>query len=509
MSPRRDLRRSLAQTLRVKAQGVSVTVRPFDAEREPSTALEDDPPTVEPARRSQGLLRSAAVVVGVVALVGSVVAVRAGDGDRPDRTRTGRATTTTRIDDAEPAAPDGLLIPTWVPDGLELWDVEWRTSENGGTRGQVFQLFGEPGAGPAILVMLLSESEVGSAFGSPGGWGTAVTVRGTSGVTGPDTHPGAHGATVVEWRENGAAISVSFRGMAADQALATLGRLTWRSTDYRQGFAAPADGSLPLRGRVHPASSGTTHALHLLYGEGPSGGVGSGRGRTVEISTGTAPTGAETSEAYLRLWFYGDRNPDGTVHWFDPTQGLVNLAWPDGRTVDVTTVGETDPAIAERVAGSVRAGTTRDAHRLRAEADANVVALPVLGSYDGRAATLTVHDGDGYAAYELCIRFPARSDDEPDCGLRGTQNPLGPPPALDGSVVVSTLVDGTWYVGMASPTTPPEVTPAPYPGSPEPQPYPGEAGRDGDWRFLLVEIPPDIDRVSVSPQVMANVERPR
>lgn len=519
MTRRRDVGPALAETLQAKAAALTLDVPPFDPHRTPlmpqdvaersggsSDDSSDDAAAPDDERRVRGsrrlLLRAA--VVAAVALVGGAVAVRLGDGDGDGRTTTEQATTTTttttRIDDREPPAPDGLLLPTWLPDGMDLWDVEWSTFANPGLAGQTYQLFGDPGAGRWLLVSLVPDPH-----GRPDPSATQITVRGTSGQVGPDPELAGE-ATVVDWTENGALMRASFRGMQAAEAIAALDALTWRSTDYEDGLAAPAGGALPLQGEAMPGSAGATHVAELGYGTGDLSVVDDA---AVAVSTATAPVPGGMSRDYLEDWFYGDRHDDGTTQRFDPVRRTLSRSWPDGRTVDIEDVGSSmDEASLERLARSIRPGTPGDAYRLRAEADANVASLPVLASTNGSRATLEVHGSeDGASGYRLCIRGTSSVDADPDCGVRGSfLEMIGTPDVA----AVSVLIDGVWHVGVASATGAPQVEPAQAPPGQEPQPYPGERGRDGAWQFLLVEVPPGVDRVVVSPMLIGtNVERPR
>lgn len=507
MTRRQDLGVTLTETLRARAEQLIVTVPPFDPHRTPSLAGDEDPPEPGPRRWDRGVVLRAAAIVGLVALVAAVAVRLEGRGDDVARTRTGQTTTTPPVDDPEPAAPDGALIPSWLPDGMELRDVEWRTVDNPGLPGFTCQLFGDPATGRFLLVSFGPQSG-----DPPSSSGTPITVRGATGTVapGPDV-PG--GGWTLRWVEDGADLTARVRGMTAAEAVTALDRLAWRSAGEERGFEAPADGTLLLQGEATPGTAGTTHQAEIVIRDPSSSAVVTGAGPAIpmepifQIRTATASETGQMSWDYLFDWFHGGRNADGTTQWSNPALGELSLSWPDGRTVDVQTWGlPADTATLDRLAREVEPGTAGDLYRLRAEADAAVAALPVVAAVDIPTATLEVHRR---AEIEdmLCVRFTGRSGDEPDCGARGVVDRLATP---GDEVAASVVVEGTWYVAVASTAGPPEVGPEQLPPGPPEETFAGEAGRDGGWRFVLVEVPPDVDRVSVGPEgIGMALERPR
>jgi len=208
----------------------------------------------EPARRRPRLLLPAAAVVAVLALVsaGAIALHR----DSPEE-----AVSTAALGDP----PDGWLLPTWVPGGMELWGLEfssWPAEERGSEPGTTIpQLFGDPDGGRAIYVNS-SEFEVVADTAEP------VTVRGRSGQAGPawDVAENDVGEAIT-WTERGGTITALYKGTTRDEAIAVLDSLDWRSDDPADGFAPPGDDAWALRGEVTSWRS-AGHEAGFTYSQG-------------------------------------------------------------------------------------------------------------------------------------------------------------------------------------------------------------------------------------------------
>jgi hypothetical protein len=525
-SRHRRLTSTLARALQAKAGQVqaSPTATPFDPARPTSLVTDDDSLTDDdplesllhlvgegdersdrnpwgwapgraPGMRQRRRLLRAAAVVFVAALVGAALA--AGPLGRDDRgdTSTSETTTTAPADEEQGlVVPDGTLVPSWAPEGMDLWTVSWNVT--GGFPGQTYQLFGDPDDGRSILVWF--QPDPGPRPSGAGG--DPVTVRGQAGALQPAMYLPDTTSTLL-WEENGAAINASFRGMTTAEAVAALDALDWRSADYQDGFAEPDDGSYPLQGETAPGRAGAILAVQYWYSEGvPTNSTVDGDQRVLLIATMTASGGM--SPDYLVDWFYGDRDEGGPTQRYQADFGSLDTSWPDGRTVYVDPMATpVDRADVERVTQGVAPGSPADFEELIAEADGNALALPRRASADTSRGTLEVHGQGGFS--RLCL---ARGDDgsgddgrRPDCGVNANPNFLDTGPHV-GMAITSFVVDGTWYLGVASDR--PEqavVTPMPPPevGAPAPAPYPSESFSDGAWWFVLAEIPDDVDDVRV------------
>lgn len=505
---RRRLAATLTTTLRTKAAQAteSLETRPpgrFDPARRPSpsplsglvdldgqwsgssrtSGSEEWVPLQAPVPpRPRRRLVAAAALVVAAALVGAVGAVRVVVSDGDD----GMARTS---DTTVPAGPEGWLVPTWVPEGMEVWNVQWSDGSHqpgADTSWGTFQLFGDPDAGRAIYVQAGQEYEESTADAEP------IRIRGQSGWAGPAIDIEIHTDERIDsifWNEAGATITALFRGMTAAEAVAAVEAMEWRSGTPEGGFAPPADGSLPLRGES--LSSEGTVGASFFYSEG----VPATDGLSLSIVTSTEPS---TPIGYLDEWFYrGDQVPpadDGARHEFDSESHELRVSWPDGRTVLVSpglpTSDDRLPGrdVLERIVDSLVVGTEADLAPLRDRFESNVEALPVLASAETSAGSLELHGvGSGRADFQrLCLRRP----DQPglDCGQG---------PGIAGDLVASWDVAGVWYVGVAATGYEPEVLGRAADDESAGEALPGEDRSDGEWNLLLVQPPADVAYVHI------------
>jgi hypothetical protein len=482
-----DLVETLTTTLATKATQVEVVVGEFD----PTRAGAPPAPVALDRRRRRTRVPSLAAVAALlvaVALVGSAVAL-SGRGDDP------AADTSTAAQGDEP-----WLVPTWAPEGLPLWSVGREVvapeDESDGGGPGIRQLFGDPDAGRALYVHVIPQPE------EPyDGTAEPTQVRGLPGwyATGGELPAGA---SWVMWRELGAEALVQFRGMGRDEAVAAIGRLEWRSDVPLEGFAPPDDPALRLRGETGPRRPSQT--VQLVYGDGSSGDGGA-------ISVFTDTNGGNPVH-YLDAWFAegggGDVvvDPDGARHSFEAEDDMLTVTWPDGRYARVSPLdpdapATVDRAVLARIARSVGPVDGSELDGLRYEADANVAVTPVVASADTSIGSLEVH-GSG-ATRRLCLRRP---DAVLDCGA-GPTWALPAPDLGSTSMAAPTgwVVDGTWYVAVASYGFDAEIRDG---AGAEGDPLPTTDARVDGWLLRLAAVPDGIDEVGVTSPMALTDEGP-
>lgn len=400
-------------------------------------------------------LLAAAVLAAVVGAAG-VVALRSGD-ERPSDVADGESTAI-RPADRLGEAPEGVLAPGWVPDGLTLRDVSWRHGDAVGDVEGFVQLFGRGGGTDdgALLVEIQPNSDGQLSDGE------RTTVRGHEAGILPAKEP-PDAASTISWLEAGAAISATFVGMSLDEARGALDDLVWRSADQMEGFAPPPDlaGTLGLLGEAPlAASSGTHGSFTYLAGD-------------QRFGVGTSTGNGSMSSSYLQAWLHDTPGADGMVERLDTELGFLIRAWPDGRSVVVDALEATSLYdTLEQVADGVRPVSAAELVARRDEVAVRVAAEPLVASARFDLGALEVR-GEGPRT-ALCL-VPPPGDAGRVCSglddLTGTD------------VWVDLLVGDTWYIAAASTTGKPAVTDgAVEVGAPAP---------DGEWQFVLAAVPDD------------------
>lgn len=470
MSSTNDLVSRLTATLVTKAEEITVTKTEFDPER--PTSLDLDAVPIEPAasriaRQPRRMWSVAAAVLAVVAIAGAVVVVSRGGDSGPTADTTDTTTTAPPQSTGSAQAPDGALVPTWVPDGLELQTVTWTNEAYGGEwSDQTVQLFGDPGEGVAVAIRIQAPSS-GESIGD------ALTVRGLPATVTPSKY--SADATEISWQED-ATVIANVRGLTNAEAAAFLGGLTWRSDDRQEGFADPADPALPLVGEGFPGTPAPTMKALFSYS--------SPDGRFLEVST-TTGAGATTND-YLLTAFYGGLEGDVAVWWDEPFGNLV-VAWPDGKRYWIDSRKTiSDRATLQQVADGIHEGTGADIDAMLAEIATRTVALPLVASVELSAGTLELRGNNDDAGNVLCLRRTGSEDI--DCGTLPTTLSSG----MFG-VGLAVSIDGVWYVAAASTVEQPVVG-----GGGSDEPIPSETGADGEWMFVLAQPPDGVDQVSVT-----------
>jgi len=498
MMTSRRLTTVLTRTLEVKAdQAMTAGTRPSAGTDEVRDPSEPAPPLRvvsrrEPARRRPRLLLPAAAVVAVLALVSAgAIALH--------RYSPEEAVSTAALGDP----PDGWLLPTWVPGGMELWGLEfssWPAEERGSEPGTTIpQLFGDPDGGRAIYVNP-SEFEVVADTAEP------VTVRGRSGQAGPawDVAENDVGEAIT-WTERGGTITALYKGTTRDEAIALLDSLDWRSDDPADGFAPAGDDAWALRGEVTSWRS-AGHEASFTYSQGvPSSSATDGHpGLWIHTEASS-----QISAGYLAGWYQqGSVAGDLTrpITNFDEASGRLEVFWADGRSIFIEPpLGispEQEPSRDEldRVAQSLTVASEADLGALRDEAGAKTAALPVVASTETAIGRLEVHGESNFTA--LCLSRPG--DGTTTCPTDHLSGGSG----LNGSLMTDAdwTVDGTWYVGMAATTDDFQILGGrDMSRAPDAGELPAETTTDGEWTFYLVAPPPDIEQVCVGSSDRASV----
>jgi hypothetical protein len=474
----RPLEDTLTRTLTTKAAQVDVAV-PGDGaadgfdptRRHPGLGVFDG----DPSPRSRRLLAAAAIVL-VVALVGGAVLAsrRGGDGDGV----------------SAGAAPEGWLVPTWVPDGMELWSADWYdppvpvAAENDWCC--LFQLYGDPDDERAMYVQTSPDPDRALPEGVtlPG---EPVTVRGVEGRIGAAVDV-PEPVDQITWSERGATVTALYKGLSSTEALEAVEQLDWRSASPADGFAAT--GLLELRGESLRREPG--RSTQLLYGDGVPNQEADAAGPLFVISTsvrGGLPLG------YLEVWFYdgGPAAADGSRHAYEADHDTLGVYWPDGREAYLAALNDVPigEATMERIVASlVVEDGEADLAPLRSAADANVGSLPVLASTEVDVGTLEIHGDGGYR--RLCLRQPGRN--EPDCGDGTGGMGLGSPD--EARVTGSWDLDGTWYVAVATIGAAPEIHGDRGEDSDD-DPLPGTTATAGDWQIRFVRPPAAVGQVNI------------
>jgi hypothetical protein len=443
-----------------------------------------------PTKRRRLLVAAASIVA--LAVLGAAVIARQG-GSNHERART--------VTVGDP--PNGWLVPTWVPEGTELWGVEWDSGQPQFSEpGTAPQLFGDPAGGRAIYITSF-RYELHPDGTEP------VTVRGQAGRAGRgwDVEEADMGDAIA-WDERGATITALYNGMSRAQAIAALGSLEWRSDDPVDGFAPPTDSSLPLRGEVSTRQH-VSRAVTLLYSQGPpASSTATGR-LGLEIHTSTS---SGISAEYLEEWYQQGseaRDGQGPLSRYEPDRHALTVLWPDGRSISISPTGVSPSElpsreILERIADSVTVATEADLADQRDMADANIVALPVLQSAETSIGTVEIH-GDSHFL-RLCLRDP--SGQGPTC-MTGTFGGG----AIDDETAVATAewtINGVWYVAVASKGDQPQIVGGHDRTAPDAGQLPAQTSTAGEWTIRLVQPAPDIDLVCTNSQgtISCNHHRP-
>jgi hypothetical protein len=404
---RADVATRLTESLDGVADRYDPVPPPFAPSRSPSVVLPGEAAAGGSRRPGRVWLVAAAAAVALVAGVASVVALRDDDpGDDPGDVRTSSDLPSRPVD-----APDGALAPTWLPEGMAVWAVQWwhpvqQPQSGGPARDQLFM-----DAGGTRRIKLEIRHGV-----FPGGDGSGDTVRGQPATVTDADDPGPDH---VGWLEEGDFVTAWATGMGVDEVTTFLDGLQRRSSGDLRGFDPPAGSDLRPAEEVFAPDGGPSRVgLTVVYGRGLPLEAQPDDRLVVET---TAAVG-EPGLAYVDARFWGTTQPDGTVVVDD--DGGRSWFRPDGSRVSVTPEGGITAADAERVADSVAPAAAADLVELRDDAEAWADDAPrVVETSPSSAITVVVVGARDFPV--ICARFP---DDErlrcygwtPGSGMQGT-----------------------------------------------------------------------------------------
>jgi hypothetical protein len=470
---RADVATRLTESLDGVADRYDPVPPPFAPSRSPSVVLPGEAAAGGSRRPGRVWLVAAAAAVALVAGVASVVALRDDDpGDDPGDVQAGD---TPSLPVPAPA-PDGMLLPTELPEGMDLWALQWRppTPTDGGP--VLLQAF-EDGARERRVVI----TEAPDAFFAAAG-NSATPVRGhPATVTAPNAASGE--LKTVSWGEDGNIVEANIVGMTAAEGIAFLEQLERRSGDGVRGFDAPSGVPLQLAAEAVDDSTTLRPIVWAAYGRGlPRDGGSDGR-----LSVWVMPaTGAPRPEhVRARLWATVD--DDGTV--VSGEGGHRTWYRPDGLIVAVSAGAEVDPADLERLVGSLAPVTAADlvARRDQAEAWAQSE-LPVAASAALPSGVVEVRGAAGF--HVLCARLPA--DGPGRCSVGSL-----PPPMDTGEVATVFAGDDRWYAVVATTRAPTMNWHGNGGSSPPPADAVPEEATDGAWLISLLPVPSTEPAVTV------------
>ena len=449
---------------------------------------------------------AAAVLVAAIVMIDAVRQPSLDVGDDPAPTLVGTGTG---------------WAPTWVPDGLELWDLQVQelTEEErlGGT---------DPGAAPTVQQLVVAGSTrlfvaIGAADRYLAGADSSlpdVQVRGLPGRSTPvrGGDDASDGVQLV-WEEAGQTFAVTADGADPGAAIALLDRLELADpADPGAGFRAPADGSAAVR--TDDDRAAVPGELPIAARFGYSAGQPASEVLDLTISTVGPWSGRATSSmgpsGYLYAAFRGEVRPDGVALSFSagrPSQGppSVQAVWPDGRTVYASGTG-LDRASAERIVLGVEAVPATELEQRAGVVSERLGSGEVLARAELPSATVEVIGAPGPGA--LCLTVEARRQ----CSLRDRMaGPGGSVPAPTQFGFGTELLDGRWYLFGAN-EGPVDVTvelgadsgTTTGTGPPDPS-VQAETATDGTWTVALLVVPDGFDRATIaSPDRSMNLARP-
>lgn len=458
-----ELEARLADSFRHHADALVIADRPFDldgmataagtpastgtlltapmpdpaAEPEPPRELDLDVIELDPERarrrRPVPLVWLAGAAAAVV-LVGALVAInRASDPEvylGPD---------------GGPLAPaETAWVPSWVPDGLQLWTVgaaatgdPLAAERTSGIQRSAQLIESTTGSGALLVGTASSDAP-------PEETATTLTARGTTISVSEGLEAwGGDPLPALSWVEGSGRVHAVSRDLSDEATVELLDLLTLRDpADPLAGFSVP-DGS-PWTIREAPAPparsgiatffvydrstpTGTTEAPLQVVINGVGGGYPdylsaaiTGRIDDEGVAVGHIPTGPDNAGA--------------------PTTVLV---WPDGRSVMVYGGEGIDEATAEQVARSIQPRSLDDLRAMDAEVSERVAAsgsvLAAGDLPDGRVEVIGAADPTG-----ICVTV---------FGTRSCRS-IGHRSGLDDEVdplLTSAVIGGTWYAFGADP----------------------------------------------------------
>lgn len=477
-----DLPDRVRAALQHRAEALEVDVPPFDPAAPSTLDLEPAPP-----RRPRAVLAAAAVLV--VALVAGAVAL-AGDGPDADGPERPTATEVAPVPPVDPEADAAAaaLVPTGVPDGMEPTAVG--VEESAGETVPPVQLFAS--ADGAARVQLVVEEGSGSPTG------TGPTVRG---------RPAEATGSRIRWTEGRWTFTAEHTGLTDDEVVAVLDGLVPRAGVQPPWFDGPS-GGLDLVAEA-PAGVVDRRTTALAY---------TGDGRRLEVSASALLAGSPDHDR-VRAAFAGAEDDEGRLVAYDRRLDDLTVIWADGRRVVVSGDGSFGEVVLRAVALSVvpidaaayAALLARIGEGEPVPPDAGTAPGPGAGQHTVGPVSSLVHDAGGRGVDQrLGIRAEVEDPTRPGVCLVVEELPATCESAADRPGVASVLVDGHWYVGVATQDPAVRITRGqPGPGA-DPVPVPGVGGGEVDgWVLWVAALADDVDRVWVgTDEAAVEVRRP-
>jgi hypothetical protein len=450
-----ELEDRLRATLRRKADQIEVPASEYAPDAVRVVELADV------GRPRHRLVYAAAGIAITIAVGAAVLVATSGDAGRnPSRGRQQPPMTSGVT--SQPVGP--ALAPSYVPPGLQLWDMKTRSDAHG-PFAYTTQLFGVVDAtgAPSPGILLRIQPGAGGAVGDP------VTVRG---MTGSSAAPkeGVETSETISWDEGGAAVSATVRGLSREEAVAALNSLRLRSSDPRDGYEP---GSLPLLGETLAKSAPVASIGGTFqYASGP---LVNGTPAVLRVETATHAD----YPGYLGFWIEGTRAGDGSVLKRDPGWG-VDAAWPDGRQVLVYSKTDDWPTL-ERIALGARSTSPSDLAVLQQGVDRRLAAMPVIVTASLNGSKVELRGVNAPAV--LCIDRDGTSR----CG-----SPFGAEGETGDPLEVSAIIDGAWRLVVAS-RVPVQIRADTTGTGPDLAQHVTTNG----WDFALADVPADLGQVMV------------
>jgi hypothetical protein len=375
-------------------------------------------------------------------------------------------------------APGDVLVPTWLPSGLNPWAASWDEFTVNGTLPGRWQLFLGVGSSKAMMVEVSGPVE-----GATAPEGTSpVTIRGQAGWS----DAVADGETGLYWQE-GATLSARFKGMTRSAAITFLNGLTFADpADRLDGFAPPAAGvGMTLAGETPRQPNATFRAGAFSYAAAaPIWVPGHGNAVHVETINPTVTAADGVSPDWLDARYAGLSPSGGAIERYDSAGPTLTRIWPDGRKVAVEAFGSPyDQAALRQLADSAQPASPAELTTLRSSVSTRVGGLSQLAGATAAGVQLEVHGVEYVRA--LCLRTTSRW-----CAN------LDPAQASSGSsdqVIADATLDGHRYIAAASrfPLTMEKADPE-QAGTISPVYVQGNG-----WYFGLVDVPSTVTDVLV------------
>jgi hypothetical protein len=395
---------------------------------------------------------------------------------------------------APPPSSSTRMVPTWVPEGLQVWGVnvpvqaEMRRPTNADMKGWSRWLFRPRGATTGGILIRYDPGQISGSM-----W-PGVTVRGLAGYRVP---MGAMGADFqIAWNEKARdvqrSVGASVQGVPEADALAMLNSLEW-STDADPTLQLPATSTWSVDGEARgwtPTPVGD--AVSLVYDHPVPSGTGA---LHVNTGSGVGP------EMWLEARFAGTRRADGGYEVLDPKQPpfqpqVFEVVWPDSTSLTLSGPAALSLDDDHRIVDSLRRVDAKDIDAFASQANVARTTLPLIAS----VPISEVAAGTGNESLPGRIEIRGVGSDIVGCAVFGTspvacsQNDLGSP---DNPLVGGVMIGSTWYVFGAAdePKSIQFRSGATMSLGPK---LPTIQASGGGWNVAVAAVPDDLDIVNAA-----------